>query len=202
MPALSFGRPNNLNEAADPAATRRPMTMRSTNLVEIRDALYGDLHDVHSLRVRAFGRRSQEAVLIDLLHRAENAAVSLLAVDAGTIVGHVVFSPMEIDPPRHDLKILAMGPVGVLPENQRRGIGSQLIRAGIDACRQAGVDAVAVLGGPQFYGRFGFQPAMGHGLSNEYVQDEHFMILELRQGRLHGARGLMKYAPESRAAGC
>jgi putative acetyltransferase len=136
------------------------------------------------------------------LYAANKAAPSLVAVSGGKVVGHVVFSPMEIDPPRPALTVVAMGPVGVLPEYQRRGIGSQLVRAGIDACRDAGVDVVAVLGAPRFYGRFGFQAATGYGLTNEYVQDEHFMIRELRRGSLQGVTGLLSYAPEFREAGC
>ena len=177
-------------------------TTHSTPFAEIRATRLRDLGEVHDVHVGAFGGRLQEAALVDLLHGANKVAASLVAVSGGRVVGHVVFSPMEIDPPRPGFNVAALGPVGVLPELQRRGIGSQLVRAGMDACREAGVDAVAVLGAPRFYGRFGFEPASRYGLRNEYVEDEHFMILELRRGFLEAAAGLLKYAPEFGAAGC
>jgi putative acetyltransferase len=170
--------------------------------ITVRAARPDDLRVVHDLHVRAFGGRRDEAVLVDLLHSAGKAAPSLVAIVYDEVVGHVVFSPMQIDPPRPGLRVLAMGPVAVLPEWQRRGVGSKMVRAGLDACRDAGVDAVAVLGGPRFYGRFGFRPAMHRGLTNEYVQDEHFMVLELRSGALTEVTGLLKYAPEFKDAGC
>lgn len=172
------------------------------NPLELRPADAGDLRDLHQLHVRAFKGRSNEAVLVELLHAANKASPSLVAVDGGGIVGHVAFSPMELQPAREDLRIAALGPVAVSPEYQRRGIGSRLIRTGLDECRRAGVDVVAVLGSPRYYGRFGFVPAMDRGLRNEYVQDEHFMILELRRDGLDGVTGLLKYAPEFAAAGC
>ena len=170
--------------------------------MEIRATLPRDLHDVHHLHICAFGGRSKAAVLVDLLHAAKKAVPSLVAISGGRVVGHVVFSPMEIDPSRPGLRAAAMGPVGVLPEHQRCGIGSQLVRAGVDACGDAGVDIVAVFGALRFYGRFGFEAATGFGLTNEYVHDEHFMIRELRPGALYGVTGLLKYAPEFREAGC
>ena len=170
--------------------------------VHIRPTLASDLLQVHELHVRAFDGRNSEASLVTALHAANKALPSLVAIDEERIVGHIVFSAMAIDRPRKGLRVAGLGPVGVLPEYQRRGIGSQLILAGIDACRGAGVDAIAVLGGPRFYSRFGFRPGRHQGLANEYVQDDHFMVLELRVGSLHEVTGLLRYAPEFKAAGC
>jgi putative acetyltransferase len=169
--------------------------------IEIRSTRAADLGAVHDLHVRAFNNRQDEAVLVGLLHAAGKADPSLVAVGDDAVVGHVVFSPMELVPPRPGLRVVGMGPVAVLPAFQRRGVGTRLVRAGLDACRAAGVDAVAVLGDPRFYARFGFRPAMPRGLANEYVQDEHFMVLELRPGALEAVTGLLKYAPEFQQAG-
>jgi putative acetyltransferase len=89
-----------------------------------------------------------------------------------------------------------LAPVGVLPRYQGKGVGSRLIRAGLVACREAGYDAVALLGEPDYYTRFGFDRASDHGLGNEYGVDEYFMVLGLRSGALDGARGTVRYRPE------
>lgn len=167
----------------------------------IRAAEPADRPTIHDLHVQAFGGRKDEGKLVDLLIDAGHAAPSLVAIHLGQIVGHVVFSPMTIDPPREGFKVAGMGPVAVLPAQHGRGIGSHLIRAGIDACRQLGYDAIAVLGAPGYYVRFGFLPAMQYGLANEYVQDEHFMILSLRDGALQTIPGLLRYAPAFHSLG-
>jgi putative acetyltransferase len=87
--------------------------------------------------------------------------------------------------------------MAVLPEYQRRGIGSQLVKAGLDACRAAGYDIIVVLGHPTYYPRFGFVVASTRGLTCEYpVPAEAFMVVELRAGTLGRAHGLVRYRPE------
>jgi putative acetyltransferase len=124
--------------------------------------------------------------------------VSLVAVDeaSGGVVGHVLFSPVEIYDGGPGIRAVGLAPVGVLPEYQGKGAGARLIRAGLEACREAGYDAVVLLGEPGYYSRFGFERASDHGLGNEYAVDEHFMVLELRSGALDGSRGTVRYRPE------
>ena len=97
---------------------------------------------------------------------------------------------------------MGLGPVGVLPAFQGMGIGSRLIRQGLEDCQSVGYDAVVVLGHPNYYPRFGFRPASSFHLDNEYNADEAFMVMELKPGALTGVSGLVKYALEFRAAGC
>ena len=102
------------------------------------------------------------------------------------VIGHVVFSPVTIAE-AGDARALGLGPVGVLPRYQRRGIGSDLIR---EALRRACVPATTSscwLARRQYYARFGFERARPHGLDNEYGVDEEFMVLELREGSLERA---------------
>ena len=83
--------------------------------------------------------------------------------------------------------------MAVLPERQRQGIGSELVRAGLDSSRQRGAAAVVVVGHPTFYPRFGFAPASRFGLRCDYaVPDVVFMALELRPGTLRTA-GFIRY---------
>jgi putative acetyltransferase len=115
-------------------------------------------------------------------------------------MGHILFTPVTIDQGggrAARLRAMGLAPVAVLPEFQRQGIGSELVRRGLTACRDIGYEAVVVLGHPDFYPRFGFAPASTFGLKCEYsVPDPVFMAIELVPGALKGISGLVKYAPE------
>jgi putative acetyltransferase len=87
--------------------------------------------------------------------------------------------------------------MSVLPAHQREGIGSLLVRTGLEECRRAGHGWVVVLGHPDYYPRFGFVPASRHGLAWEHpAPDEAFMIVLLREGGLAPGGGLVRYASE------
>ena len=136
---------------------------------------------------------SAEADLIDALRGCATPIISLVADDAGTIAGHILFSPVKLL--GHDeLKLMGLGPMSVLPEHQRGGIGSALVRAGLTRCMDLGCDAIVVLGHPEYYPRFSFVPASRFGLSSEYdVPDDVFMALELEPGILRAHSGVIRY---------
>ena len=166
--------------------------------VHIRRFGPGDAAAVRKVHLEAFAGREGEAHLVEMLHAAGAAPVSLVAVEeaSGGVVGHVLFSPVEIDGGGSGIRAVGLAPVGVLPEYQGKGAGARLVRAGLEACREAGYDAVVLLGEPGYYSKFGFERASDHGLGNEYAADEHFMVLELRSGALDGLRGTVRYQPE------
>lgn len=84
--------------------------------------------------------------------------------------------------------------MAVAPQHQRQGIGSKLVLAGLDRCRQLGCVAVVVLGHPSFYPRFGFRPASAFGIRCEYdAPDEAFMLVKLQVGGLDDAAGMVSY---------
>jgi putative acetyltransferase len=170
-------------------------------MVEIRSERPEDVAAIRHVHEQAFGGPG-EAHLVELLREASKAAVLLVAVHDGQIVGHVLFSQVTIDPEQAGLNGVGLAPVGVLPEFQNKGIGSSLVRAGLEACKRAGHDVVVVLGHTDYYPRFGFSQASEYGLGNEYNADEHFMALELREGALAQVRGVVKYQPEFNQAGC
>jgi putative acetyltransferase len=87
--------------------------------------------------------------------------------------------------------------MAVLPAYQRRGIGSQLVEAGLTACHPTLYGVVVVLGHPHYYPRFGFTPAKLHGIVWEHdAPDEAFMVKEIQEGALAQTRGVVKYRPE------
>ena len=152
---------------------------------------------VRVVEERAFGRAG-EADLVDKLRARGAVTLSLIAVEAGEVVGHVLFSPVTIGEGSDALLALGLGPVAVIPNRQNEGIGSRLIRAGLEECRQAGVPAVVVLGDPRYYTRFGFGPAKRFSIRfmDENVPEEAFMIIELRRGVLENHSGVATYQSE------
>lgn len=142
-----------------------------------------DSEAVRAVNQAAFGTNA-EADLVELLRVQASPLLSLVADDSGSIVGHILFSPAVL-PGHPDVKIMGLAPMAVLPAQQRCGIGSTLVRNGLEACRQLGFGAVIVLGHAEYYPRFGFQPASRFELGCEYdVPDEVFMALELEIGHL------------------
>jgi putative acetyltransferase len=137
-----------------------------------------------------------EARLVDLLRAGGHLWVSLVAEVDGQIVGHVGFSPIQVDGDAGDGSGVGLAPLAVLPAYERQGIGSRLIREGLAACDRAGYGFVVVLGSPEFYPRFGFTRADQRGLGNEYGADEAFMVLELRDGTIPRYGGMVRYSPE------
>jgi putative acetyltransferase len=166
--------------------------------MEVRAERLEDVGAVHSLNVAAFGRVN-EADLVDKL-RGLASTFSFVAVESAQIVGHIFFSPVAIAGCANDLSILGLAPVAVLPEQQRQGIGTLLIRQSLAMCAQFGYAAVVVLGDPNYYSRFGFIPAKAKRLGCEYtVPDEAFMVLELESDALKECSGIVKYRSEFQA---
>jgi putative acetyltransferase len=130
---------------------------------------------------------------VDALREQARPVVSLVAEAADAVVGHIMFSPVSLagHPNR---KIMALAPMAVAPGYQRQGIGSALVRAGLDRCRQLGAGAIVVLGHPEYYPRFGFSTASQFGLRCAYnAPEEAFMVLELQPRYLANTFGLIQY---------
>jgi len=158
----------------------------------------GDDHEaVRALHQAAF-ETPAESALVDALRARAQPLVSLIAEDEGAVLGHILFSPVTL-PGRPELRIMGLAPMAVVPARQRGGIGSALVRAGLEACRALGCDAVVVLGHPSYYPRFGFAPATTFGIGCEYdAPAEAFMALELQPGCLDGATGTVQFHPAFR----
>lgn len=121
---------------------------------------------VHALHVAAFGRPGApevpEARLVELLRAAGDTVpeLSFVALSGDAVVGHVTCSRATVD----DAASLGLGPLGVLPDAQRRGVGSALMHTVLGAADALGAPVVVLLGDPAYYGRFGFVPAERVGI--------------------------------------
>ena len=151
-----------------------------------------DRDAVYAVNVAAFPGK-QEAELVDKLRETAEPLISLVAEDNGKIIGHILFSPVTLASDS-TLQLMGLAPMAVLPQHQKQGIGSRLVALGLEHCQLLGAGAVAVLGHPAFYPRFGFTSATGFGIKSEYdVPPEVFMIRELQPGYLSGKNGTISY---------
>ncbi|HVU20895.1 MAG TPA: N-acetyltransferase [Rhizomicrobium sp.] len=137
-----------------------------------------------------YGNGEGEVALIAALRAGGNVVAELVAMDAGCVVGHAMFSRMATEPGR---SIAALAPVCARVGRQKCGIGSALIRAGLEACRDLGIGAVVVLGDPAYYGRFGFSAAKVQGIACAFA-GPHLQALELIPDALKDVAALA-YAP-------
>ena len=160
--------------------------------MRIRSEVDGDHAAVHALNTQAF-KSPAEANLVDALRERARPVISLVAEREGQVIGHILFSPVSLSG-HAALKIAGLAPMAVAPEEQRRGVGSALVRTGLERCRQAGFGAIVVLGHPEYYPRFGFVPSARLGIKSEYdVPEEAFMVLELQPAYLSGRAGTIRY---------
>ena len=150
-------------------------------MVTIRPAEPRDYAAIAAVTTAAFGGPAEAKIIEDV--RAEGAAlVDLVAMDDdGSVVGHILFSRMRCDPPRF---FAGLAPVSAAPGRQSSGIGTQLCRQGIEACRVLGVEAVVVLGHVDYYPRFGFSRAAAAPIASPYAASSGFMAMELVPGAL------------------
>lgn len=160
----------------------------------IREEKPSDIAAIRRINAAAFDTEA-EANLVEALRAQHAIIISLVAEENDQPVGHILFSPVTLSPPS-TLKLAGLAPMAVLPEHQNRGIGSALVRAGIEACRQRGFDGIVVLGHAHYYPRFGFVPASRFGLRTEYdVPDEVFMAMEFNKDVLKGQDALVLFHP-------
>ena len=161
--------------------------------MEIRGRTAADDSAIRRLNDDVFGG-TYESRLIEDLRAADLDAVELVAVENDDIVGHILFSVLATTIDRQAVPALALAPMAVRPDRQRRGIGSVLVRAGLSLARERDWRAVIVLGHQKYYPRFGFSAALARPLEAPFSGDA-FMALELEPGALRGEKGRVTYPP-------
>jgi putative acetyltransferase len=161
--------------------------------IAIREESAGDVAAIRDLNTRAFGQE-QEANIVDALRSNDAVRLSLVALVDGRLVGHIMYSPITIG---GKVTGAALGPMAVLPEYQRRGVGSELVEGGSKRLEKDGCPFIIVLGHAEYYPRFGFRPASAHDVTCEWdVPDNVFMLLVLDEAKMRGVSGLANYRHE------
>lgn len=161
-------------------------------MIVIRDEQPGDLAAIREVNLLAFGQ-DDEGSIVDALRAHSGVTLSMVAVEGESVVGHILYSPLSVA----DVDGVALGPMAVKPSHQRQGIGSRLVEASLERLLRAGCPFVVLIGHPNFYPRFGFQPAADLGLVCEWeVPAEVFMVKLLNAGIGTRLAGLVKYRPE------
>lgn len=145
----------------------------------IRHARPDDFDQIRAVTAAAFEREA-EADLIERLRADGDVMFELVAAEEEAIVGHVLFSRLWAD--RIERLYSALAPVSVRPDRQRSGRGGQLIRQGIETCRDFGVHGIIVLGHPDYYPRFGFGAEAAARVKAPYSGSPAFMALTLEDG--------------------
>ena len=135
-------------------------------MTDLRAERPEDLAGIRAVLSASFATPA-ERTLVDALRGTEawEPDLSIVAVDAGEVVGYALLSRLILATAYRDLPALALGPVAVLPEMQRAGIGAAVVR---EALSRRGDRLVVVLGDPAYYGRFGFVPGAAHGVTGAW----------------------------------
>lgn len=161
--------------------------------MNIRKEQASDIEKIWEVNTEAFETET-EANLVNALRSSGCTYLSLVAETEDNVVGHILFTRVELTGNENRIKIMGLAPMAVLSQYQKKRIGSKLVKAGLERCQSLGYDAVVVLGHPNYYPRFGFAPSAEFGIKSEYeVPDEVFMIMELVPESLKHHAGVIKY---------
>lgn len=167
-------------------------------MIEIRKEQKSDYEEVYNLVKTAFEKAEEsdgnEQDLVVNLRNSDNFVpeLSLVAKKDDKVVGYILFTKIQIG----KYEELALAPLAVLPEYQRQGIGSKLIKEGHKIAKEMGYHYVVVLGSDKYYPKFGYEKASKYGIKPPFnVPDENFMVIKLNDLR-KGIKGTVKYAKE------
>lgn len=159
----------------------------------LRPEAPADVDAIHHVNAAAFGQED-EANLVDALRAGAHVRLSLVAECDSQIVGHILFTEMAIVTDAQPILALSLAPLAVLPEFQRRGIGTALVRRGLELAREQGHRIVIVLGHEDYYPRFGFSSELARAIDSPFVGPS-WMAVELAPSALAGVSGRARYAP-------
>lgn len=172
--------------------------------MNIRAEKPDDTQRIRLINELAFGQTTEADIVDSLRKECKECTefLSYVAEEKNEIIGHILFTPVVVESRGKTIQGMGLAPMAVLPARQREGIGSELVRHGLQELRDRGCPFVIVLGHPEYYPKFGFERASKFGLSCQWpgVPDEAFMALILDAARMNGISGVAEYRAEFSAA--
>ena len=162
----------------------------------IRTESSKDIGDIRRLNGLVFSG-PVEGSIVDAIRNRCPEALSLVAVEDDRIIGHIFFSPVSIDGV-NGISTMGLGPMAVLPEYQRKGIGTALITRGVKELEKSGCAMIVVLGHEDYYPKFGFVSASQHDLKCQWegIPDDAFMVKFLKKDKKGIISGTVRYMKE------
>lgn len=162
--------------------------------LQIRPWLPADLAAIREINRQAF-QMKQPGTFEKLLQSLDDVFALVAEGEAGRVVGHVIFTPALAGMPGREVVGMGLGELAVPPELQRRGIGTQLGRAGIEMLRSRGTAFSIVVGHASYYPRFGYRPGAQLGLRCQWanVPDANFMAVVLDEAAMRGVTGVARF---------
>ena len=170
----------------------------TSNHILIRHEQPSDYSQIFSVHKLAFNR-TDEADLVNSLRRSDQfiPKLSLVAELNGEIIGHIVYTKIEIHQGQERFESIALAPLSVRPDFQKSGVGSKLIRTSLSLAAELNYSSVIVLGHEHYYPKFGFIATERWGIKTSFDVPASFLMgLELQPGSLENVSGVITYAPE------
>ncbi len=174
-------------------------------MINIRKEKRKDYDAVRFVNDQAFGQL-EEGRIVDKIRAVCEDVLSLVAlwsednfaIASNKVVGHIFFSPAIIDYGDNQINGMGLGPMAVLPEHQKQGIGALLVNRGVQFIQETECPFIVVLGHEHYYPRFGFERASKYGLKAQWegVPDEAFMAMVLNKAMLENVSGVVRYRSE------
>ncbi|MBX9255754.1 N-acetyltransferase [Desmonostoc muscorum CCALA 125] len=163
--------------------------------MNIRRETLTDYPAIAEVNTLAFGQ-DNEAKLVEQIRCSDRyiPELALVAEIEGAVVGHILFSYIDLVH-EQTLKILGLAPLAIRPEFQRQGIGSALIKAGLEIAEVNKEAIVIVLGHPEFYTRFGFQTSVIYGIESPFPVPEEFFMVKTLESYQERYKGKVVYPP-------
>lgn len=167
--------------------------------MDIREERPEDHQSILDVTISAFGG-TDEAILIETLRENGDIRLSMVAVEYGEIIAHILFSDLKVvsNDQKTMISALALAPLSVAPTHQSLGIGSELIRQAIEKCNEMNIEAIFILGPEKYYSRFGFNAEKAECTKSAF-SGPFFMVLDLKQGIFDDFQGSALYAEAFRA---
>ncbi|GAB4241589.1 MAG: N-acetyltransferase [Stanieria sp.] len=168
------------------------MNLKNKSLI-IRAETLLDYESISRVNNLAFGQET-EAKFIDKIRNSEHyiPTLSLLAELEHQIIGYIMFSWIDLIAEK-TIKVLALAPLAVLPKYQNQGVGSTLVNEGLSVADNYNIPLVIVLGHPNFYAKFGFEPSVNYNIASPFDAPKEVFMVKLLKSYQRGTCGQVVY---------